>query len=115
MVGVGTICLPSKTVTAIRRSIYDNIDEYLNIVTNPDFAEAYPVIGDNLVKTVPKGFSKDWEHIDLVRPKDFVALHRLSDEEMTSYDLTDRVTDLFRVSKQWNDFINYTIDEIENQ
>ncbi len=115
MVGAGTICLPSKTVTAIRQSIFENIEEYLEIVRNPDFSSTYPVVGENCVKTAPKGFAKDWEHIDLVRPRDFVASHMLTDKEMTGSDIAVKVTEIFKVAKPWNDFINYTIDEQGNQ
>lgn len=112
MVAAGTVCLPSKTVTAIRKSIYENIDEYLEIINEPEFKEAFPEIGENRVKTAPKGFSKDWQYIDLVRPRDFCTSCYLTDEEMYSPDLIEKVGRLFKVSKPFNDFINYTIDEV---
>ncbi|MDE5882750.1 MAG: DUF2461 domain-containing protein [Muribaculaceae bacterium] len=112
LVAVGTVCLPSKIVTAIRKSIFENVDEYLEIINEPEFKEFFPEIGENKVKTAPKGFSKDWSYIDLVRPRDFCASHYLSDEEMCSSELVEKVGKLFRVSKPFNDFINYTIDEV---
>lgn len=112
-VAVGTVCLPSKTVTAIRQSIYDNVDEYLEIINNPEFKEAYPEIGENPVKTAPKGIPRDWEYLPLVRPRDFVATHYLSEKEISSSDLPQKAGALFRIAKPFNDFINYTIDECE--
>ena len=109
-VAVGTVCLPSKTVSAIRQSIYDNIEEYLDIINQPEFKEVYPVIGENCLKTAPKGIPRDWEYVNLVRPKDYVASHSLTAAEMCSKDMPRRVTELFRVAKPFNDFINYTID-----
>ena len=113
-VAVGTVCLPSKTVTAIRQSIYDNIDEYLEIINAPEFRTVYPVIGENCLKTAPKGIPKDWEHVRLVRPKDYVASHALTMREMCSNKMPVKVTELFRIAKPFNDFINYTIDETGN-
>lgn len=110
-VAAGTVCLPSKTVSAIRQSIYDNIEEYLEIINNPDFKRVYPVIGENCLKTAPKGIPRDWEYIELVRPKDFVTSHPLTAKEMCSKDMPARVTELFRIAKPFNDFINFTIDE----
>lgn len=111
----GTICLPSKTVTAIRRSIADNIDEYLSIIRNPEFHKFFPVVGANPVKTAPKGFDRKWEHIELVKPRDFVVDHKLTSRELYSPDLVDQVVALFRIVKPFNDFINYTIDENDRE
>ncbi|MDE6339783.1 MAG: DUF2461 domain-containing protein, partial [Muribaculaceae bacterium] len=108
----GTVCLPSKTISAIRNSIYENIEEYLENVNKPDFREAYPKVGENEVKTAPKGVSKDWPYIELVRPRDFCVSHQLADEEMCSEGLKEKVTELFKLTKPFNDFINFTIDEI---
>jgi TIGR02453 family protein len=111
MVAVGTVCLPSKTVTAIRQSIYDNVEEYLDIINEKEFHDSFPEIGENPVKTAPKGIPRDWEYVALVRPRDFVASHPLSDKEMCKDDLVGRAGRLFRLGKPFNDFINYTIDE----
>lgn len=110
-VAAGTVCLPPKTVSAIRQSIYDNVEEYLEIINAPAFKEAYPVVGENCLKTAPKGIPRDWEHIELVRPKDFVTSHDLSLHEVCAKDMPAKVTELFRVAKPFNDFINFTIDE----
>lgn len=110
-VAAGTVCLPSATVTAIRRSIYDNVDEYLSIISAPEFAGYYRTIGENPLKTAPKGFPRDWEYLDLIRPRDFVLSHRLTDRQMCAANLVDKVAEGFRIAKPWCDFINYTIDE----
>lgn len=112
MIAAGTVCLPSKTVTAIRKSIYENIEEYLEIVNNKDFKEAYPRLGMNPVKTAPKGFPKDWPYLELVRPRDFCASRQLSDAEISRKDLVTKVGHLFKIAKPFNDFINFTIDEV---
>lgn len=109
----GTVCLPSPIVAAIRKSIYDDIDEYLSIINNPDFKSYYPEIGMNPLKTAPKGIPRDWEHLDLVRPKDFVVEHKLTDRQMCSKNIIDNVVEGFRIAKPWCDFINFTIDEMQ--
>lgn len=110
-VAAGTVCLPPKTVTAIRQSIYDNVDEYLSIINAPDFKAVYPVVGENCLKTAPKGIPRDWKYVELVRPKDFVTSHALTEKELCGKDMPQRVTELFRIAKPFNDFINYSIDE----
>lgn len=107
----GTVCLPSKTVTAIRREIADNIDEFIEIVDNPEFKKIYPTFGFNCVKTAPKGFSRDWPYLDYVKPRDYCTEHSLSDHEMLKSNLAEKVGEMFRIGKPFNDFINYVIDE----
>ena len=111
LLAAGTVCLPPKTVTAIRQSIYDNIDEYLAIIENPAFKKAYPEVGENCLKTAPKGIPRDWEHIALVRPRDYVATHRLEDSELCRQDFVAAAREIFSLAKPFNDFINFAIDD----
>ena len=57
LLAAGTVCLPSKTVTAIRKSIFDNVEEYLAIVESPGFKEVYPEVGGELPEDCPQGLS----------------------------------------------------------
>ena len=84
MIGVGNVCLPPVLITGIRKSIKENIEEYLEIIENPEFHKIYKKIGENPVKTAPKGFSKDWEYINLVKPKDYYCSHMITDREVVS-------------------------------
>lgn len=111
-IGVGNVCLPSKLVTGIRESIRDNIDEYLCIIENPNFKKYFKSIGENPVKTAPKGFSKDWEYIELIRPKDYYTSHPLISKEVTAKNFSRKAIDIFKTGKPFMDFINFTIEEI---
>lgn len=113
MIGVGNVCLPSPIITGIRKSIKDNIEEYLDIIENPQFKKIYKKIGENPVKTAPKGFSKDWEHLDLVKPKDYYTSCYLLDSEVVSKNFLKRALEIFQTGKPFMDFINYTIDEMD--
>lgn len=115
MIGVGNVCLPSSLIAAIRRSIKDNIEEYLEIIENPEFKKIYNKIGENPVKTAPKGFSKNWDYIDLVKPKDYYTSHNLKDKEVNSKNFLKKATEIFRIGKPFMDFINYTIDELDKE
>lgn len=115
MIGVGNVCLPPAMITAIRKSIKDNIEEYLEIIENPEFKKIYKKIGENPVKTAPKGFSKDWEYIDLVKPKDYYSSHRLKDRDVISKNFLKKATEMFKTGKSFMDFINYTIDESDEK
>ena len=115
MIGVGNVCLPPAIITGIRKSIKDNIEEFLEIIENLEFKKIYKKIGENPVKTAPKGFSKDWKHIDLVKPKDYYCSHKLSDREVVSKNFLNKAVKLYKTGKPFMDFINYTVDELNNK
>ena len=110
-IGVGNVCLPSNLIRRIRISIKDNIEEYLEIIENQNFKKYFPKVGENPVKTAPKGFSKDWKHIELVKPKDYYVSRSLKDREIIAMNFTDKVLGIFKVGKPFMDFINFSVDE----
>lgn len=123
LLAAGTIQLPTPIIRAIRQSIYDNIGEYRSIIESPEFRRYFPEIGDNLLKTAPKGFPKDWPYIHYLRPRDFIASGALFSAALNRYDLSspDAATQLalqlmpaLTQAKRFNDFINYAIDELSD-
>ena len=109
----GNIGLPSGMLKAVRQSIYDEIEEYRSIVESEDFKKTFPSIGENMLKTAPKGFPKDWEFIDYLKPKDFCCSCPISDKTMLSPKLLKTLEPIYRRAKRYNDFINYAIDDFE--
>lgn len=110
-VGGGLWCPPTQILKAVRQSIYDNIEEYLEIIENPEFKAFYPVVGEDFLKTAPKSFDKNWEHIDLLKPKCFTVMSTISDRTLCSKDGMKKVIEGFRVQKPFNDFINFIFEE----
>lgn len=107
----GTVCLPSRTVTAIRRSIRDDIDEYREIVESDSFKKLLPNLGMNPVKTAPKGYDRDWEFISYVRPRDYVAASDpYAPQEYESKDFVESLLPAVAEAKRFNDFINFSIE-----
>lgn len=112
-IGVGNVCLPPYLINGIRKSIKDDIEEYLSIIDNQEFKKLYKKIGENPVKTAPKGFSKDWQYIDLVKPKDYYVSHNLTDREVVARNFLKKAVKIFQTGKPFMDFINFTVDELE--
>lgn len=107
----GCYGLPTNYLTAIRRDIRDNIDEYLSIVESPDFKKYFPKVGDDPLKTAPKGFSNDWEYIDYVRPREFGATLHLDDLFFDNDDFPQKLIPALGQLKRLNDFLNFTLTE----
>lgn len=105
----GTVCLPSPIIKRIRQDIYDNIEEYRAIVESPEFRKYFTSVGENLLKTAPKGFPKDWPYIAYLRPRDFCVSHMVPDAYMKEKDLPEKILPVFRQIQRFNDFMNYSI------
>lgn len=105
----GTVCLPSPIIKRIRQDVYDNIEEYIGIVESPEFRKFFTSVGENPLKTAPKGFPKDWPHIAYLRPRDFCVTHHVADTFMMRKDLPEKALPIFRQIQRFNDFINYSI------
>lgn len=110
-IGGGCWCPPAPLLKEIRQSIYDNIDEYLEIVNNPEFKECYKEVGSNPLKTAPKGFPKDWEYIDLLKPRDYTVMAAVPDSLMKSPDAVNSIMSYVEAQQPFNDFINYIFEE----
>lgn len=107
----GNYCLPTRYLTAIRKAIRDNIEEYLSIVESPEFKKYFPTVGYNLLKTAPKGFARDWEYIDYVRPREFGVEISLEDKFFDKKDYMKPLVPMITQIKRLNDFINFTLTE----
>lgn len=109
----GSFCLPPNILKAVRQSIYDNIDEYVSIVEDPPFKKYYPTVGESFLKTAPKGFPKDFAHIDYLKCKEYTCSYNVPDSFFLAPDVLDRTEDAFKQFKRFSDFLNETIDDFE--
>lgn len=112
-VACGTVCLPSPVIKAIRQSIFDEIDEYRSIVEDAAFKACFPVVGENLLKTAPKGFPKDWPYVAYLRPRDFMASMPVADDLMMAPDVAERLMPAIKQAWRFNRFMNFTIEDFQ--
>lgn len=114
MLVAGNIGLPSPLMKAVRQSIYDEIEEYRDIVESEDFKAAFPILGEDPLKTAPKGFPKDWRYIDYLKPRNFCCCRSISDAEICDTNFLSDIEPFLRQAKRFIDFFNFTIDEFED-
>lgn len=111
LVGGGAWFPEAPLLKEYRNEIYHNIEEYLEIIRNPEFSKHYKPYWQEPLKTAPKGFPKDWEYIELLKPKSFVYAASITDREMTSKNVMKKLSGLFRILKPYDDFFNFTLEE----
>ena len=99
MLAGGRLCLPPNVLKAVRQAIYDK--------------KYFPVVGEDFMKTAPKGFPKDFKYIDYLKCRQFVCSYLVPDDFFTRADTMEQIEKAFRQFKRFADFINYTIDDFE--
>ena len=55
---------------------------------------------------MPRGFTADMNHADLVKRKQHLVYHHYTDAEVLADDFYDRILDDCRTVKPWADFLN---------
>lgn len=97
---------PAPELLKIRTAIFEDPQKYKAIIEDPVIAKDFEVVEDGKLKTAPRGFPKDFEHVDLLRNKHFAVGRKMSDELVLSPDLTDFVIDNFKTMNPLIAYIN---------
>ena len=100
---------PSPILLNIRTAIYNNPSGFLEIIENVAFKKEFGKIEADVLKTAPKGFPRDFEHIDLLKFKSFTVSHMLSDEFIENGDVVSKAIESFKLLRDFNTFLNKAI------
>lgn len=111
MLAGGSYCLPSPVLKAVRQAVYDNMDEFRSIVEDPAFTKYFPVVGDDFLKTAPKGFPRDYPYLKYLQCRQYAIYCYKPDSFFTEPNFLDEMDVIFKQMKRFSDFINYTIDD----
>jgi hypothetical protein len=64
-----------------------------------------------MLKTVPKGYSKEHPEIELLKRKQLFFMHRYTDKEVASKDFGKMVLKGIQLLKPFTDYMNYVLYE----
>lgn len=113
-VATGVWCPPAPLLKALRFAVYDNFDEFSEIVNEVEFKTKFKLYDGEKLKKVPREFPADFEGGDFLKYKHYMAEHQITDELITSADAVQSVVAHFKTSYPLNRFLNYTVDEFQN-
>ena len=128
LVAVGCYWLPTNILTSCRNEIMANIDEWLKDVKNDAFVNLFgrPNEGEwtddkvskkgfglTALKTVPKGFPKDYEHLQYLRMKDYCCWVSVPDDFFEGDGWFEQLEHICKTGKPMMDFINNVVDDYE--
>ena len=101
----GIFMPPAEPLRAVRSYLAGHAEEFMEITTGPDFKASFPEMYDDRLKTAPKGFPKDHEHIDLLKYKSFIFSQNYNDKQVKSKNYVENMVNAFRLVSPVNQFL----------
>jgi len=99
---------PPDKLKALRKEIYNNIDEFLEIIKDRTFHQYFGDIMDEKLVNPPKGFPPDFRYVELLKHKGYTVWKHLPDDLVPGPNLLKELGKGFRIMKPFIDFINYS-------
>lgn len=106
----GIWCPEPSLLKALRKDVYDNIDEFTGIVRDKKFQKYYTLDGEKL-KTVPQPFPKDFPEGEMLKYKSYTVTNNIPDTFLERADAIEQIVERFALMQPFNRFLNYTVEE----
>ncbi|GAK92130.1 hypothetical protein JCM19298_2618 [Nonlabens ulvanivorans] len=102
---------PKKEIlSSLRDAIDYNGEDYKRILNKKSFKKTFNIINDgDSLKTAPKGYSQDHEHIDLLRLKTFAVQHDLTQKEVQADDFQAKCIEVYKEMKPFRAYLNKAV------
>ncbi len=100
----------SSQIAKFREAIGRNARGFKAIINDKKFKGYFGAIEGEKLKTAPQGFARDHPEIELLRFKEVVAIHRLTDEMVLSPKFSEHVLQAFMAMKPFLDYLNSVVE-----
>ena len=110
--GGGCYMPASNVLKAIRTEIFHHPEEFIAIVDNLEFKKHFPEMYGEKLKTAPRGFPKDFAHIDLLNYKHYAVGKTISDDVVHSNQFSNEITKTFQALYPLNRFLNEIVHDV---
>lgn len=109
----GGIYMPvPQVLKAIRDDIFNNTDEFKEIINEKKFREYFNSVTGSKLSSAPKGYPKDFKDIDLLKFKDYNVSTEVSIEKITDKNFIPFVSDVFKTMVPFNRFLNHAVEDV---
>ena len=105
MIAGGAHMPTSPDLQAIRSSIANDPAKIKRVMEAPAFQKYFGGISGEKLKTAPRGYAIDDPEIELIRHKQFMVHHSLSDTEELSPDFAHHAMAVFAAMKPFLDYL----------
>ena len=107
----GVYCPHADVLKEIRYEIYERATELKQILSDENYTKYFDGIWGSKLKTAPRGFPKDFEDIELIRYKDFNAVHHIDNEFLLDEKFIDNSAKVFAAMLPFNEYFNKIIEQ----
>ncbi|SHM19007.1 DUF2461 domain-containing protein [Chryseobacterium polytrichastri] len=104
----GGIYMPESSVLKdVRKEVSLYGDDFLKIINNNNFKKYFPELDQaDKLKKIPQGFEKEDPMGEFLKLKSFIVVYNLKDEEVLDKNAVKNMTEIFKLMKPFNDFLN---------
>jgi len=103
----GGLYMPTpEQLARFRKAIDQDAAPFKAIIDDKEFKKYFGTLEGEKIKTVPQGYTRDHPEIELLRFKQVVVVHRLSDEMVLSSKFRTHVIKTFTAMKPFLDYLN---------
>jgi uncharacterized protein (TIGR02453 family) len=103
----GGLYMPTpEQLARFRMAIDQDAASFKAIINDKEFKKYFGILEGEKVKTVPQGYTRDHPEIELLRFKQVVVVHHLSDEMVLSPGFSTHVIKTFTAMKPFLDYLN---------
>ena len=95
-----------EELASFRAAIDRDAAPFKAIISDKEFKKYFGTLDGEKVKTVPQGYTRDHPEIELLRFKQVVVVHRLSDEMVLSPRFSAHAIKTFTAMKPFLDYLN---------
>ena len=97
---------PTASQLAMMRSaLAEDAEPFRNIIEAPDFIRHFGALSGDSLKTAPQGYDREHPQIELLRRKQFMAIHRFGDDLVDSQKLVPQVLTVFKALRPFAVYI----------
>ncbi len=107
----GLWCPESAILKKLRKAIIDNIDEFEEIINEPQLKQLFPGWYGPQLKTVPKGYDRDHPQAALLRLKEYGKFKPEGIEFFSDPSWPEKAAGYFQVLYPLLNFLEYSINE----
>jgi uncharacterized protein (TIGR02453 family) len=106
----GGLYMPSgEQIAKFRQAIARDARKFKRIMNEKEFKKYFGTLEGERLKTAPQGFGRDHPEIELLKLKQVVVHHRLSDEQVLSANAAVHAVAACKAMKPFLDYLNKVI------
>lgn len=95
----------------IREEIDYNTSDFLDIITDPEFAGRFTLSEEDTLKKAPKGYDADHPHIQLLKLKSYIVSFPVADKDLFKPALQDELAAAFAAAYPFVRFIRSALND----